>query len=202
MKITKTFTLTTLIGFSCFSFLVTKTSARIGDTRTTIQKRLFSSGGAEFREESSVNNKTKGMPYAKYEEFFPKSTEIRVYHKTTDGSHSKLLGPGWELHVLYVNGVSELEIYKKSQKITEFEMIYLLNFQSSSSYWKKSQESESPTEELSAFGFDFIRDDEKVKAKKLGGNSFMVYSTELDKGFAEAMLADLKALAPQSVEGF
>jgi hypothetical protein len=81
-------------------------------------------------------------------------------------------------------------------------MIYLLNFQSSASYWKKSQESESPTEEPSAFGFDFIRDDEKVKAKKLGGNSFMVYSTELDKGFAEAMLADLKALAPQSVEGF
>ena len=142
MNITKTFTLTTLIGFSCFSFLVTKTSARIGESRTTIQKRLFSSGGAEFREESIVNSKTRGMPYAKYEEFFPKSTEIRVYHKTTDGSHSKLSGSGWELHVLYVNGVSELEIYKKSQKISEFEMIYLLNFQSSSSYWKKSRESE------------------------------------------------------------
>ena len=30
----------------------------------------------------------------------------------------------------------------------------------------------------------------------------MVYSAELDKGFAEAMMAELKSLAPQSVEGF
>lgn len=202
MNLSIGFCLITLLTCSCFSFLTTKTSARIGENRTTIQKRLFGSGGAEYREESSVSSRKRGMPYGKYEEFFPKSTEIRVYHKTTDGSHSKLSGEGWELHILFVSGVSELEIYKKSQKISEFEMIYLLNFQSGGSYWKKSEESESPTDEPSAFGYDFIRNDGKVKAKKLGGNSFMVYSAELDKGFAEAMMAELKSLAPQSVEGF
>ena len=42
-------------------------------------------------------------------------------------------------------------------------------------------------DEESAFGFEFIRDDKKVRAKKLGGNGFMVFTPELDRGFAEAL---------------
>ena len=164
MNLSIGFCLITLLTCSCFSFLTTKTLRELertgqpfkkdcsGQVVPNIARNPVSAAGKE----ACLTANTKSSS---------KSTEIRVYHKTTDGSHSKLSGEGWELHVLFVSGVSELEIYKKSQKISEFEMIYLLNFQSGGSYWKKSEESESPTDEPSAFGYDFIRNDGKVKAK-------------------------------------
>ena len=44
---------------------------------------------------------------------------------------------GWNLHVLYSQGKSVMEVYKRSEKITEFELIHLLNLQSGNSFWEK-----------------------------------------------------------------
>lgn len=193
-----------------FQFFMPSTHARIGETRSTLEKRLVNSGGVQYRETSILENRMKGMPYNKYKEYYPKSTDLRIYYKTSDGRQPKAsemqvrgMLEGWDLHVIYLDGVSVMEIYRRSKTITEFEFIYLLNFQAGGSYWKKAADMEPlEDDEESAFGFEFIRDDKKVRAKKLGGNGFMVFTSELDRGFAEALKADLKSMAPKSVNGF
>ena len=44
---------------------------------------------------------------------------------------------GWNLHILFVQGKSVIELYKRSDRITEFEFIQLLNLQSGNSFWEK-----------------------------------------------------------------
>ena len=36
-------------------------------------------------------NRMKGMPYNKYKEYYPKSTDLRIYYKTSDGRQPKPL---------------------------------------------------------------------------------------------------------------
>ena len=81
---------------------------------------------------------TKRMPYNKYKEYYPKSTDLRIYYKTSDGRQPKAsemqvrgMLEGWDLHVIYLDGVSVMEIYRRSKTITEFNLsTYLI-----SSWW-------------------------------------------------------------------
>ena len=75
-----------------------------------------------------------------------------IYYKTINGRKplskdikiSSML-EGWNLHVLYSQGKSVMEVYKRSEKITEFELIHLLNLQSGNSFWEKKTEKELET---------------------------------------------------------
>ena len=46
-------------------------NARIGEERLALERRLLKSGGYQYRDEKVIENRRKGMPYIKFEEFFP-----------------------------------------------------------------------------------------------------------------------------------
>ena len=183
--------------------------ARIGETRLTIEKRLLKSGGYQYRDDKILLNRKRGMPYSKFEEYFPEKADLRIYYKTIDGRKPlskdvKASGmlEGWNLHILFVQGKSVIELYKRSDRITEFEFIHLLNLQSGNSFWEKKSENDLEPGQFSAFGFDFQRNDQVLRAKKMGTNTVMIFSTSFDhlmkKNIREEQMDD----APSSVDGF
>ena len=183
--------------------------ARIGDERLALEKRLLRSGGYQYREENVLSNRRKGMPYVKFEEYFPDRADLRIYYKTVDGRKplskdiktSSML-EGWNLHVLYVQGKSVMEVYRRSEIITEFEFIHLLNLQSGSSFWEKKSDKELDENEFSTFGFDLQRNDKLLRAKKIGSNAVMIFSSGFDHLIKKMIREDQMENAPSSTKGF
>ncbi|WP_269526861.1 hypothetical protein [Coraliomargarita parva] len=184
--------------------------ARIGESREAIERRLFASGGIVYRDDATEANRRRGMPYEKYLTFLPSSWDVRIYFKTADGSRPqssnmdpRRMSPGWDMHVIYMRGQSKIEVYKRSTGITEYEMNALLAAHADGSYWNKVDPKDKETKSMpSAFGFDMVRQDGTVRAKKLGGDSVMVFDAELDAQLAELNDASLQSAAPASVNGF
>lgn len=190
------------------SWLPQSVEARIGERRESLERRLFSSGGIIYRDDAIQRNRQRGMPYMKYRDYLGGSAEERVYFKTADGrspSSSELdekkMGDGWDLHVVYVNGASVLEVYKRSQAMSEHERNHLLVQLSQGSFWRVLEKSEK-AETVSAFGIDMVRDDGKVRAKKIGNDAILVVESDIDESLAELNESDLQKKAPVSVQGF
>lgn len=199
---------TAVVGIMILSLCPSTLDARIGERRESIERRLFASGGIVYRDDGIEASRKKGMPYLKYFELLPSSADVRLYFKTADGRRptsseleDKRTAAGWDLHVVYVNGKSAIEVYKRSQGITEFEMNHLLAVHAAGSFWKKI-EKEDKEVTVSAFGCDMVRADGQVRAKKLGGDALMFVDTNVDVGLAEMNTSDLQEKAPMSVEGF
>ena len=57
-----------------------------------------------------------------------------------------------------------IEFYQKTGGIDDFEKNHLLDFQRGESFWVKKDQ-ESQIEKIGCFGFDYIREDGKTKAK-------------------------------------
>ena len=108
---------------------------------------------------------------------------------------------GWDLHVVYVDGKSAIELYQRSQGMTDFETNHLLNLHTDGGYWKRPSKEEKE-KLVSAFGFDMVRSDGRVRAKKIGGDKLMFVEADTDKRLAEMNTNELLELAPISVEGF
>lgn len=183
--------------------------ARIGETRLILEKRLLKSGGYQYRDEKVIENRRKGMPYLKFKEYFPDKADLRIYYKTIDGRKplskdikSSAMLEGWNLHVLYSQGKSVIEVYKRSETMTEFEFIHLLNLQSGNSFWEKETEKELNEGEFSTFGFDLQRNDKALRAKKLGGNAVMIFSTSFDHLMKKSIRDNEMKIAPASIDGF
>ena len=191
--------------------------ARIGERKDSLERRLFSSGGIIYRDDVVEASRRKGMPYLKYLELMSSSTDVRVYYKTADGRRpsskeldEKRVLPGWDLHVLYVDGKSAIEVYKRSQGMTDYELNQLLTLQAQGSFWKRvdkkakpeGEEGEEGEEELpSAFGYEMELDNGSLRAKKMG-NGLMVFDTRLDVMLAQMQDSDQQEKAPISVNGF
>ena len=120
---------------------------------------------------------------------------------------AKKTADGWDLHVLYLRGESVLEVYKRSRTISEYEFNMLLKLQAAGGFWKKVERNTKAAEDgeespPTAFGHDMERSDGKVRAKKLGDDSLLVYNAELDTRLTRSRKASLRELAPASVSGF
>ncbi|MFP4261237.1 MAG: hypothetical protein ACLFS1_09180 [Opitutales bacterium] len=181
--------------------------ARIGESRSSLETRLFNSGGVEYNDDDMVASRKKGKPYTKLDGVMPASADVRIYYKSAEGIRTKpselsgrRVGSGWDVHVLYINGKSVMELYERSGSMSDFEMNRLLAVQSGGSFWKKvgKDDKEMP----SAFGFSMIRDDEKVRAKKSGRNGLLFVNSQFDTRLKEIKEADLQEKAPVSVQGF
>lgn len=197
-----------VVGLMSNVFCPTMADARIGERRESIERRLLNSGGIVYRDDTIESNRRRGMPYLKYMEYLPSSVEVRIYFKTSDGRRptsseleEKRMLPGWDLHVLYAGGESVIEVYKRSQGMSEYEFNQLLALHAEGGYWKRPNKNEL-AETVSAFGFEMVRSDERVRAKKLGGDSLMLFDAELDVKLAEMNTSNLLEAAPVSVEGF
>lgn len=187
------------------------TEARIGESLQVIERRIFSNGGIRYRDDEILENRTRSIPYLKFMNHLPLKVDRAIYFKTHDGRKpkssdmdSRRMLPGWDLHVLYVNGKSALEYYKRSQGISEYELNQLMVLQSGSG-WKKvdlkaaARAGEPPA---SALGFTFLSSDESVRAKQVGGDGVLFFRADLDVAVAEKELKSLQESAPRSVAGF
>lgn len=191
--------------------------ARIGESRESFERRVLSNGGILFKKDEESSSRQKSGPYASYMQYLGSSTDVRVYFKSDDGSQPTqsdvaggALGSGWEVHVLYVGGKSVLELYKRIGSITEYEMNALLAILGGGGYWKEPEPAASSDVALSsekdepppsAFGYDFVRSDGEVRAKK-SGTGLMVFQKQLDEYLAKQHESNLLQEAPKSVQGF
>jgi hypothetical protein len=218
--------------FSFIFWIAGDLGARIGEKRSTMESRLLKSNGIVLRSDEIIEERQTGMPYLDYEVFFPKPYEVRLYFKSSDGSRPKqdeletnnlkqafdrksvpkkplsTIDPtekkleGWELHVLYIQGISVLEVYKKTNSITEQELNYLLTLQSGKSFWTESTSANLPEGKHSALGFDFARADHYLRAKKISSRSIMFFRTQTDEFFHKALMKEREEEAPESIKGF
>ncbi len=187
--------------------------ARIGDSLADFERRLFSAGGIAYpkeEEEGKQSRRPPSGPYSQYLDYLGSSAEARIYFKSDDGQRprqveiaAKKLGSGWEVHVLFVSGKSVLELYKRvGGSTSEYETNALLGLLGGGGFWK---EPEPPVEgeeaPPSAFGFDYVRNDGEVRAKKSGGG-LMVFRRQLDEYLAKKHDSTLQEKAPVSVQGF
>ena len=200
---------TSFIILSLTLILVRPISARIGEERLQLEKRLNISGGLQYREERLLSNRKRGMPYQKYLDFLPERSEIRVYYKTLDGKkpvakEMKASGmlEGWDVHIIFVEGKSVLEIYRRSSSINEFELSALLRLQTGQSFWEKRNTQNENNEPITAFEFDYERNDKKLRAKKLGSNMLLICSAPFDKFLKQEFLDKQMESLPASIKGF
>ena len=182
--------------------------ARIDERRESIERRLFASGGIVYRDDEIKASRRRGMPYLRYLQYLPSSADIRIYFKTSDGRRptssdleQRRKSAGWDLHVVYVDGKSVFELYQRSQEITDFETNHLLNLHTEGGYWKRPTKEEKE-EIVSAFGFEMVRSDGRVRAKKIGSDKLMFIETDIDERLAEMNINELQQSAPISVNGF
>lgn len=180
--------------------------ARIGERRDSLERRLTSSGGVVYRDDAIEANRRNGMPYMQYLELLEGSADVRIYYKTADGRkptsselEDKRMNPGWDVHVVYVNGKSVVEVYKRSQGMSDFELNQLIALQGSGSGWKKL---EKGTAEESAFGYEMESNDGSVRAKKMGADRILFVDAKVDIALAQMNESDLQEKAPVSVNGF
>ena len=194
-----------------FSFFVSLNEilARIGEERLQLEQRLNISGGFQYREENVLSNRKRGMPYQKYLDYLPDRTEIRIYYKTLDGrkplaKEIKASGmlEGWDVHVIYVEGKSVLEVYRRSSSINEFEFSALLRLQTGQSFWEKRQTGDENETPITAFGFDYERNDKKLRAKKMGANTLLICSTPFDQFLKKQFQEEQMESLPASIKGF
>lgn len=206
--------------------------ARIGESRSSFESRLFNNGGIIYRNKEERKSRRESGPYSPYMEYLGGSANVRIYFKSDDGRQptqseleAKDLGSGWEVHVLYVSGKSVLELYKRLGSMSEYEMNALLGILGGGGYWKEvapviEEEGDGTIVEIeeedaddagdaddeeepppSAFGFDYVRNDGEVRARKTGGG-LMVFQKQLDEFLAKQHEGMLLQSAPQSVRGF
>ncbi len=180
--------------------------ARIGESQSTIEARLFRSGGIVYRDDATELNRQRGMAYVSYLELMPEAS-LRIYFKSADGSKPKSsdmdprrASPGWDIHVLYIGGRSVMEVYKRSSGMTTVEFNQLLKLQAGDSYWKKLGRPAEGEKRLSIFGCDMEREDGLVRAK--GGGSLLLVARDLDEELARRKAQQEEADAPTSLMGF
>ena len=189
-------------------FFPSSVYARIDERRESIERRLFASGGIVYRDDEIEASRRRGMPYMRYLQYLPGSADIRIYFKTSDGRRptsseleQRRKSAGWDLHVVYVDGKSVIELYQRSQGMTDFETNHLLNLHTDGGYWKRPSKEEKE-EIVSAFGFEMVRSDGRVRAKKIGNDKLMFIEADIDKRLAEMNTNELQQSAPISVNGF
>ena len=191
-------------------FIFTHIYGRVGETRLLFEKRLNDSGGFQYRDEKVLSNRKRGMPYLGFLNFLPKKSELKIYYKTIDGRKPlakdiriNSMLEGWDIHIIYVNEKSVFELYKRSEKINDFEFAALLKIQSGQSFWKKKDPTQAnPKDDISAFGYDFLRDDNLLKAKKIGNNTLIIFSSDFDLFIEKEKDSEQKEKLPASIKGF
>jgi len=183
--------------------------ARIGESRHGLESRLLRSSGIVYRDDAIEANRRRGMPYLQYLPYIENSVDVRIYFKTADGRkptssemEERRMADGWDLHVVYVGGKSAIEVYKRSRGITDYEMNELLARQAGGAYWtRKEKPKEGEEVPPSAFGYEMVRSDGAIRAKRLGGDSLLFVQSDIDAELATMKESDLIEQAPISAEG-
>lgn len=209
-----------IVGIIMNLSLPTQVDARIGESKPELEARLFARGGVAYRDEAIIEARRQGMAYEEFLPYLHSNVDIQIYHKPADEDtkalrskfNAKRMSAGWDLHVIYVNGTSALEIYQRSGKMTDQELNLLLSLQGEGKKWSRREgdglgaetrtaATDQDKKNLTAFGFQMVRNDGLVRAKKISKGILFV-DAEKDARFAAARLDDRNSSAPESVNGF
>ena len=178
---------------------------RIGEDRLAFEQRLNVSGGYQYREESVLSNRKRGMPYLKYLDFLPSRSELRIYYKTLDGRKplakeikvSSML-EGWDIHVTLSKVNRFSKFIEEAQRSTNLNFPHFCEFKPKI-LWEKASEIQDQDAPETAFGFDYMRNDKKPRAKRMGSSSLLFLSTQFDKFLNQEFKEQMEAL---SIKGF
>ena len=180
---------------------------RIGEAQSMIESRVTQSGGIQYRDETIKNNRMQGASYTKLL-YLLENYDLRIYFKTADGRKPRQSGmdarkmsSGWDLHVVYINGRSVIETYRRSSAMTESEFNQLLKLQAGDSYWLKIKEASKDDEVFSIIGSTMERADGAVRAVRQR-NYLVLIDRDLDELLAKKMIDGQNKAAPVSVRGF
>ncbi|MEM8866875.1 MAG: hypothetical protein AAGC73_01280 [Verrucomicrobiota bacterium] len=193
--------------------------ARIGDSQSNLERRLLGNGGLKYKDDVIIDARREKMPYEEFLLYMESDVKLEIYHKSATENKAqrskfnpKRMLPGWDLHVIYINGKSAVEVYQRSPVMTEQEMNYLLLLQGEGSGWSKrvkdglekpapGQLESADEESVTAFGFGMVRNDGAVRAKKIK-NGLLFVDAKWDVRFAVEKDKEHNAGAPISVNGF
>lgn len=190
--------------------------ARIGERRTDIERRLMDKKTAitygNDRVEGKLTDKTVPYRHLALAEVFPPECQHAFYFKKVldekvtpqdieklpaDKAHQRETYPdGWDIHVAFLRDVSVMECYRLNhERLNEFQINGLLELNKGASKWKELLDSDEA--EPSVFGYDYLTEDGKLRAK-LYGNMLIIYTAELDR----TMMKTVEAKVSEQLQGF
>jgi len=197
-------------------FAILPLEARIGDSQQEFERRLATADGIAYRDEAIIAARRKGMVYEEYLSYLISNYELKIYYKPAENDRKALRSqfdvkrklPGWEVHVLYINGKSAMELYQRSQPMSDQERNLLLLLQGDGKQWMKngnerldSNSSNKEEASQSAFNFQMVRSDGQVRAAVARGGLLFV-DAQRDTQLAQVREEALDTSAPESVSGF
>lgn len=178
-------------------------NARVGESRSKLEERLESSGLGKEYPSDVVDKKIQhgDLFYRWLYRLLPEGTEHVVYFKTADGARAgrddvkhdnlkKIRYPdGWDLHVIYLNGQSVFEAYRRNgPNPNQYEIETILSLNQGNSSWVKVPGNQN---EKSVFGYEYEREDEELRAKRQG-RVFIIYYKGLDVSLWEKRQEELE----------
>jgi hypothetical protein len=192
----------------------TLAQARVGESRGSLENRLLKDRTAvkvpSRLQEKLLNDRS--VPYRALYEYFPESVEQEVYYKLAENGQATTADletafpDGWMVHVVYLNGQSVFEAYRRNGPgITRYEEEGILMVNKDGSHWQRVNPKDVPN---TAIGCSLERADGEVRAIRKG-NFLIVYRTEFDEAVKklqdEARAetdAEAQENAPASLQGF
>lgn len=193
--------------------------ARVGERRGQLEDRLKESGRALVVNDGDLlEYHAAHSPVGAYLELIPEVEYALYYKVTTDfiptsknlweeaGQRSgrPVRKPeGWLFHVVYLNGVSVLELYQRSRKLSVVERNGILSLNQGQSKWESGR---VPEKEEAALKPQILRQNHYLADFSvyglIGGDSILLFDPRLDQMIHERQLAMDKELAPVSLDGF
>ncbi|MFP4351949.1 MAG: hypothetical protein ACLFRP_01650 [Puniceicoccaceae bacterium] len=211
----------------CFSLCLAAAlplDARIGESRSDVESRLIRESGrgleisdgdleAFYLARSPVSGPVSALEgenvqtvlyYKTNDDLRPSSADL--WQRDKNGRRSSNPDPkpdGWILEVVYLNGVSVLELYQRSKPLTDFEIKGLLAANQGRAEWVEGAPPEEDEEVLApqVFPVNHYRRDLGVYAN-VSGNSVLLYDPRLDALIDEKQTESAAEKAPASLDGF
>jgi len=212
-----------------FSFLLlclvasSETSARIGDSESQLERRLLrgSDKGLEITDDDLESfYRTRSPIFMDLKILAEEGLQYKLYYKSADDSNASSnrlwledkkgrrsdrpvpKPDGWLLHVAYLNGVSVLELYQRSEELTDVEIEGLLLMNAGDTRWVKGPP--LPGEKViipQVFAANHHREDLAVYAD-IQEDSVLMFDPRLDSRIHEMELERAEEEGPESLEGF
>lgn len=214
-----------LILFILFlSTLASPLHARVGEERGELERRLLreSDRGLEVTDndlEQFYRNRSpffedllilqgQGLEYAIYYKSADdlNASSNRLWQENDKGRRSDkpVRSPeGWMLHVVYLNGVSVLEFYQRSEELTVLETEGILMRNAGNSRWVKGEvpKGNDSVIEPTTFSANHYREDFAVYAN-VEDETILLFDPRLDARIAKLRAEKAEREAPSSLEGF
>jgi hypothetical protein len=194
--------------------LCSTAQARVGESRSSLESRLLKDRTAvkvpSRLQEKLLNDRS--VPYRALYEYFPESAEQEVYYKLSEDGQATTADlettfpDGWMVHVVYLNGQSVFEAYRRNGAgITRYEEEGILMVNMGGSHWQRVNPKDVQN---TAIGCSLERTDGEVRAIRKG-NFLIVYRTEFDEAVKKLQDeanaesdAEAQENAPDSLRGF